>query len=72
MGVIFEGIGIGFFAAIFVSLYGQGLFNYLLPFWLIYGILGPLFAALVIAALTFSKKDERDRNLEWFEQKKED
>lgn len=71
MGVIFNGIGIGFFAALFVSLYGQGLFNYILPFWLIYGILAPLFAAITIAVFSFSKKDQRDKNLEWFEEKKD-
>ncbi|KHO47653.1 MAG: hypothetical protein QT00_C0002G0313 [archaeon GW2011_AR5] len=72
MGAIFEGIGIGFFAALFISLYAEGIFNSVLPFWLIYGILAPLFAAIVIAILTFSKKDERDRNLEWFEEKKDE
>lgn len=71
MGVIFEGVGIGFFAALFISMYAQALFNSILPFWLIYGILAPLFAAISIAILTFSKKDQRDRNLEWFEEKKE-
>lgn len=71
MGVIFEGIGIGFFAALFISLYVEGIFSYILPFWIIYGILAPLFAAIAIAILAFSKKDERDKNLEWFEEKKE-
>ena len=71
MGVIFEGIGIGFFAALFISLYGEGIFNYILPFWLIYGILAPLFAAITIAILTFSRKEERSKNLEWFEEKKD-
>ncbi len=72
MGVIFEGVGIGFFAALFVSIYAQGFFNSILPVWLIYGILAPLFAAITIAILTFSKKDERDKNLEWFEEKKDE
>jgi len=46
--------------------------DYILPFWLIYGILAPLFAAITIAILAFSKKDERDKNLEWFEEKKDE
>jgi hypothetical protein len=72
MGIIFNGIGIGFFAALFVSLYAQGIFNYILPFWLIYGILAPLFSAITIAAALFSKRGEKDRNLEWFEEKKKE
>jgi len=72
MGVIFEGIGIGFFAALFISLYAEGLFNSILPFWLIYGILAPFFAAITIGILTFSNKEERDKNLEWFEEKKDE
>ena len=72
MGVIFEGLGIGFFAALFVSMYAQGIFKFVLPFWLIYGILAPLFSAVVISVFILSKKDERDKNLEWFEEKKDD
>ena len=62
MGVIFEGVAIGFFAALFVSLYAQGIFSFVFPLWLIYGILAPLFAAVAVSILTFSEKDERNRS----------
>ncbi len=70
MGAIINGIGVGFFAAIFIAIYAEGLFNYLLPIWIIYGILAPFFSAVAIAAFVISSKKER-RNLEWFEEKED-
>lgn len=70
MGVIVNGIGVGFFAALFLSMYTEGIFNYVLPFWLIYGILAPLFGAIAMSILLLSQK-KKDKNLEWFEEKEE-
>ena len=70
MNVIVNGIGIGFFAAIFISLYAQGLFNYILPLPIIYGIFAPLISAIAITLMILSRREEKDRNLEWWEAEK--
>ena len=69
MGVIINGVGIGFFSAIFISLYVVGFFNALLPIWLIYGILAPLISAIAITIGMLSKKKPGD--VEWWEEKKD-
>ncbi len=62
MGVIINGIGIGFFAAFFISLYAQFLFNYILPFIIIYGILAPFLTAIAIGVQLLWKKDKEKRD----------
>ena len=69
MGIIINGIGIGFLSAIFISLYAQGFFNALLPVWLIYGMLAPLISATAITIGMVSKK--KSRGVEWWEEKKD-
>ena len=70
MGVIVNGVGVGFFAAIFISLYMQGLFNFVLPLPIIYGIFAPLISAVAIFLMIISRRQEKDRNLEWWEEQK--
>ena len=70
MGVVINGIAIGFFAAIFISLYTQGLFNYILPLPIIYGIFAPLISAVSIFLMIVSRRQEKDRSLEWWEDEK--
>ena len=67
MGLIINGIAMGFFAGIFVSLYTQGLFGYALPLPIIYGIFAPLISAIAITLMVVSRKQEKDRSLEWWE-----
>jgi len=68
MGAIINGVGIGFLAAIFMSLYVQGLLNYTLPIPIIYGIFAPLFSAVAIFLMLLSKKDEHKYDT-WTENK---
>ena len=67
MGIILNGIGIGFLLALFISIYAEGFFGYTLPWPVIYGILAPLFAAIAIFLFMLSKKDESDR-ISWTEE----
>jgi hypothetical protein len=67
MGIIFNGVGIGFLAAIFVSMYAEGFFNFVLPLPIIYGIFAPLFSAIAISLMLVSKKDEKDKLVTWEE-----
>lgn len=63
MGIVINGVGIGFFAAFFISMYGNWLFNYQLPFVIIYGIIGPFLSAIAIGiqVLVRKEKEKRDR-----------
>ncbi len=65
MGIIINGIGVGFLSAIFISLYAEGFFSALLPFWLIYGILAPLVSAIAITIGMLTRKKPQD--MEWWE-----
>lgn len=69
---IVNGIGVGFFFSIFLSLYISNFTGIALPVWLIYGILAPLISAMSIAALVYSSKEKRDRYMVkyWEETKK--
>lgn len=66
MGIIVKGVEAGFLVAVFVSLYAEGLFGYILPLPIIYGILAPLFAAIAIFIMMLSKKDET--RMRWTEE----
>ena len=65
MGIIINGICIGFLLAIFISLYLEGVFNALLPFWIIYGILAPLISATAMTIGMLAKKNHNE--IEWWE-----
>lgn len=65
MGIVINGIAVGFLSGIFISLYAEGFFNALLPFWLIYGILAPLISATAITIGMLAKK--KTSNVEWWE-----
>lgn len=69
---IINGIGIGFFSTIFLSLYLTNFTSIALPIWLIYGILAPLISALAITGFVYSSKEKRDRYVVkyWDETKK--
>ena len=72
MKPIIPGLSIGFFAAIFLSMYAEYLFPQKLPLVLIYGIIGPLLAAIAILVLILLDKAERKRSgLDWEENKEE-
>lgn len=70
MGMIVNGVGVGFFAALFISLYAEGFFNHIFPVWLIYGILAPLFSAIALTLMLVSRKKEKP--VAWYEEKKEE
>lgn len=56
MGLVINGVGIGFLSAIFISLYAQEFFSISLPVWVIYGMLAPLISALIIVIGIVDKK----------------
>lgn len=58
---IIDGIGVGFFFSIFLSLYITNFTDIQLPIWIIYGILAPLVSAMAITAMIYSSKEKRDR-----------
>ena len=69
MRIIITGVAIGFFAAVFLSMYAENLFNYKLPYFIIYGIIGPFLAAVAILVLTLARKGEEKRNgIDWWEE----
>ncbi len=58
---IIDGIGVGFFFSIFLSLYISNFTDMILPVWIIYGILAPLTSALAITAMIYSSREKRER-----------
>ena len=62
MRPIITGVCIGFFAAIFLSMYAEYIFKYKLPFVLIYGIIAPFLAAIAILILILANRGERKRS----------
>lgn len=70
MGAIINGIITGFFAAIFVSMYADFLLNYILPVWIIYGILAPLFSAIAITIFLYLQRKKKEQyGVQWWEEK---
>ena len=61
MGVVVTGGGIGFFAAVFVTMYANGLFHQQIPVIVIYGIVGPFIAAVSIFVMILLDKKEREK-----------
>ena len=73
MRIVITGVCIGFFAAFFSSMYAEYLFNYRLPFAIIYGIIAPFLSAISVLVLIIADKNERKRSgLDWFEEKNDD
>ncbi len=70
MGMIINGVGLGLLSAVFISLYAEGLFNALIPFWIIYGIFAPLISAIAITIGMLAKKKPGD--IEWWEKEGKD
>jgi hypothetical protein len=60
MGILINGIGVGFFSAFFLSMYAEALFHYTLPFVLIYGMIGPFITAIAIGIQLLIKKAKHD------------
>jgi hypothetical protein len=56
---ILNGLGIGFFVAIFLSMYLKEFFNLIIPIYIVYGIIAPLLSAIFI--FIFITLDERER-----------
>ena len=61
MGVILNGAGIGFFVAVFFAVYANGFFQQQIPILLIYGIIGPFIAAIIVFLLMMYDKQERTK-----------
>ncbi len=73
MRMIVTSIAIGFFAAIFLSMYADYLFGYKLPLAIIYGMLAPFLSACALVVFILSKRQERKRaGLNWMEDGDED
>ncbi len=73
MGIILNGIGVGFFVAVFLTVYLNGFFQQQVPIVLIYGIFGPLSAAIIISVLIlYDKKERKKAEVPFWSMKKED
>jgi hypothetical protein len=72
MGAIINGVGVGFFAGIFVSMYMTNFTGIILPVYMIYGIIAPLISAIAITIMVLAKKKEGKEkdSLQWFEENK--
>ena len=73
MRMIVTSIAIGFFSAIFLSMYADYLFSYRLPLAIIYGMIAPFLSACALFVFMLSNREERKRaGLNWLEDGKED
>ena len=69
MESVIRGIGIGFFASFFLSLYLDSFIGIVIPFFMTYFILAPLISAVSILMILYSKKDEKSKyGIEWWEE----
>ena len=59
--LIINGIGIGFFTALFASMYLDVYMNLVIPLFLVYGILAPLLSAVFVTIFMLRNKGEKQR-----------
>jgi hypothetical protein len=70
MRMIVTSIAIGFFSAIFLSMYAEYIFSYKLPLVIIYGIIAPFLSAVALVVFILSKREEKKRD-GWLEEKED-
>jgi len=59
--IIINSLGLGFFIAIFISLYLKEFLNFVMPVYLVYGIIAPMLSAVFITIFVLLNKQEKKR-----------